>query len=533
MIERAIDSVDSFSGSCFSGKSDENVSREGRLSFLSKDESVFKMILRLSSNLVSDAEIIKRDMRGSLFALYGDKGAGGLVRAAVTSNINQCLNPSVYIMHRIVERIRSLFARRIIEELEDEQEAERKPAKARGRRKGKRAKKEEEARNDSVGDSRVDLNVPLNQSSVKSDTDIDDGKETENKSESVVREEAMRKRRRRKKKGSGKVIVIEEKGEKKRRRQKESEQLLKSETTLEENSPICSVQEGIGEAAVKNALCGRSVLTKDSWSSNFRKERRVRTVLDSYKAIEQQCVKRLGGGEKKIEGLGSAYFSQRSVFTNSFPLAAATSKISRQCYSADQATVLRALHSKLLRDLSARIQRIEGETRDLYRLAPFAIARLSDVLKKSIKSELIELKPFGSYVNGLLTPASDIDLLITGCNFNSEETAFSTLDILSHNLGLCSFVRKVELFHKASVPIIKVVVDLASPYLAHQLFPDSPLLNVDIILDRTDGNNQVCSALRSSSFIGNCIKSFPVFKDTYLFVKDLLSSRGLSSTHKG
>ena len=162
--------------------------------------------------------------------------------------------------------------------------------------------------------------------------------------------------------------------------------------------------------------------------------------------------------------------------------------------------------------------------------------RINCIVHKSFKTTEVNVRPYGSYSTGLLTPFSDLDLALWCDGFKSismEETK-QYLNTLENNLRLFSFVKETKKILTATIPVIKIVADASIEYNENpEKATESRLIKVDIIVGSCDENGETNSAFRSTEYVSTCIRFYPSFFDLALFFKFVLSSNHLANAFTG
>lgn len=85
-------------------------------------------------------------------------------------------------------------------------------------------------------------------------------------------------------------------------------------------------------------------------------------------------------------------------------------------------------------------------------------------MRKTFKNPGLQVKSYGSHETGLLTPFSDMDLLVQGCLAAEREQVVRMLETLDYNLSLCKFVISARPIFTATVPVLKVEADPSIEY---------------------------------------------------------------------
>lgn len=94
-----------------------------------------------------------------------------------------------------------------------------------------------------------------------------------------------------------------------------------------------------------------------------------------------------------------------------------------------------------------------------------------------------ELSPYGSFVSGIQTPFSDIDLSIKSNCLLDKEKSIEMLTLLAENLKICKFIKKCQPILTAAIPIIKIQADSNESFENFESTENSHLINLDIVLD--------------------------------------------------
>ena len=90
------------------------------------------------------------------------------------------------------------------------------------------------------------------------------------------------------------------------------------------------------------------------------------------------------------------------------------------------------------------LEKLDNFSKIMEKPRKICIDRLNQIVRKTFQSENIFLKDYGSYSTKLLTPYSDIDLSIQGCQFIDKENSLEILECLSGNLKLFEFVKEIK-----------------------------------------------------------------------------------------
>ena len=158
--------------------------------------------------------------------------------------------------------------------------------------------------------------------------------------------------------------------------------------------------------------------------------------------------------------------------------------------------------------------------------------RIADVVRRSFQGSVF-VKEYGSYATKLLTPFSDMDLSIQGCAMFTKEQVIEVLQMLCDNLQLCEFIRKATPIFTAAVPVVKIEADPSFGYENSICLSDPLIIEVDIVVDTSDGINPIGTALRTTEYIKYCIVTYPSFFKNMLLLKYMMSCHDLSNTYRG
>jgi DNA polymerase sigma len=160
------------------------------------------------------------------------------------------------------------------------------------------------------------------------------------------------------------------------------------------------------------------------------------------------------------------------------------------------------------------------------------IQRIGDVIERSFCGA-VQLKPYGSYQTGLLTPFSDVDLAISGADVYETGRANEILRLVRDNLGMCGFVTSQTLIENAAVPVLKFEADPSVAYYDQETFPHSIKVKVDLIVDIVDGINPINIAMRTTEYILNARTWYRSFFQNVLVLKYIANNHKLTNTYTG
>jgi hypothetical protein len=159
--------------------------------------------------------------------------------------------------------------------------------------------------------------------------------------------------------------------------------------------------------------------------------------------------------------------------------------------------------------------------------------RIHKIVQQTFNHPAIYVSEYGSFATNLLTPYSDLDLAIRGCFFDSREQCVDMLNIISENLQLFPFIKKVTAILTAAIPVLKIEADPSVLYEETQAVKEPIIVKVDIIVEQFEEFNASSTAMRTTEFIKNCNRYYKTFYQNVLMVKFALSCNGLSNTYKG
>lgn len=295
-------------------------------------------------------------------------------------------------------------------------------------------------------------------------------------------------------------------------------------------TPGGEAKEGPGEKAKDSSLSG-SALAKPGSDFGLQSAGPGKQLL----AKSQQFFSRreLGG-----DSLGSAQLRASSGLvggegegdSNALRLAVdrekeRVSKLTREAF----ATFVGGGVKKVVADLQSQAETLNEHRR-------IVLERINCIVHKSFKTTEVNVRPYGSFATGLLTPFSDLDLALWCEGFKSisaEETKQYLLT-LENNLRLFAFVKESKKILSASVPVIKLVADASEEFKdVPEKAAESRLIRVDIIVGSFDENGETNSAFRSTDYVCNCVSYYPSFFDLAVFFKFVLSSNHLANTFTG
>lgn len=206
------------------------------------------------------------------------------------------------------------------------------------------------------------------------------------------------------------------------------------------------------------------------------------------------------------------------------------SAIEESPFESAKMRVERVRNALISADLSALTQQLAALNQKVQQSRADVISKLTDIVKLSFKNPEISLIPYGSYETGLLTPFSDVDLAIQGCQTIDKSEAIRVLELLDYNLKLSDFVVKTTLILTSTVPLLKI--DCTGE--AKDTNGSNPtIIKVDIIVNLNEDGGIENSALRTTSYIHKSISTFRSFFTNVLVFKVILNYAGLSNSYTG
>lgn len=158
------------------------------------------------------------------------------------------------------------------------------------------------------------------------------------------------------------------------------------------------------------------------------------------------------------------------------------------------------------------------------------IQQIREVVQLSFNNPQITVEPYGSFETGLLTPFSDVDLAIQGCQHIDKADSIRVLELLEHNLKLSGFVSRTTLILTSSVPLLKIDCE-GELRGREQALP--AVIKVDIIVNVSEELNAETSAFRTTSYIRKSVAFFRTFPVNVLVLKVILNYAGLSNSYTG
>lgn len=151
---------------------------------------------------------------------------------------------------------------------------------------------------------------------------------------------------------------------------------------------------------------------------------------------------------------------------------------------------------------------------------------IENLLKNSFPGEFYEIREYGSFVTGLLTPFSDIDLCVVSLilvDRKDVNSFFSKFTPLLHQIPEILTVKHID---SASVPVIKITANFDQN-------GEKKTLQIDLTMDIREEHEDISTPFRTTEFICNCIQEFPSFLPVVLSIKYVLNLQNLSESYKG
>lgn len=115
------------------------------------------------------------------------------------------------------------------------------------------------------------------------------------------------------------------------------------------------------------------------------------------------------------------------------------------------------------------------------------------------QGNFIRIKPYGSFVTKILTPFSDIDMAIIGAESATREQALEILYKIYDLFRFFDNVVKINFISTANYPVIKMEIKL--PLRDNKIQENYFIQKIDIVVNRNDGINLICSSIRTTIFI--------------------------------
>lgn len=172
---------------------------------------------------------------------------------------------------------------------------------------------------------------------------------------------------------------------------------------------------------------------------------------------------------------------------------------------------------------------IELKTMASTLLPPRCLIRnaLQNLLDISFLGEDLKVREYGSFVTGLLTPFSDMDLcIVTPRKISTRNEANLFLARLQPLLAKIAEISYSKHIDTASVPVIKITAKF-------EHFSKTETLHIDLTAEISEENNEISTAFRTTTFICECIEKYPSFLPVVLCLKYVLNLAGLNDSYRG
>lgn len=157
------------------------------------------------------------------------------------------------------------------------------------------------------------------------------------------------------------------------------------------------------------------------------------------------------------------------------------------------------------------------------------ISQIGDIVSRSF-SQGIAIKPYGSFVSGLLTPFSDVDIAIVGGQIFEKEKANEMLRLVRDNIMLCNLMLNSTIIENTQVPVLKFE---SNPQIIQEDPSSSVIIKIDLIVDIDDGINDFNTAFRTTDYIQYCKSNCNTFLRNTLILKYIVNFHNLSNTYFG
>ena len=198
-----------------------------------------------------------------------------------------------------------------------------------------------------------------------------------------------------------------------------------------------------------------------------------------------------------------------------------------------QKKVSKVINGIIGEDISGIKEDLVAHASELEEARKLIIERLNDIVKRSFKNDRIFLKSYGSYETRILTPFSDMDLAISGCELIERSNAIQMLETIHHNLQLCPFVLKSQAILTAAVPVLKFEADASIAFEGFETSSTSVNIKVDVIVELCEEYNAPNTAIRTTEYINKCIDFYSSFYSNFLVLKYALNINDFSCSYKG
>lgn len=143
----------------------------------------------------------------------------------------------------------------------------------------------------------------------------------------------------------------------------------------------------------------------------------------------------------------------------------------------------------------------------------------------------LQFKPYGSFITELMTPYSDIDITLLGLDHLDKLQHIQILSTISDYLGKSAHVETCLLISTASIPILKLSIDIASFFCPR--LTQKQVQKVDLVVQQYNEDNQICSSIRTTLFIREVILKHQSFAASVTFLKFVFAAKNWNDSYKG
>lgn len=204
--------------------------------------------------------------------------------------------------------------------------------------------------------------------------------------------------------------------------------------------------------------------------------------------------------------------------------------------SVKSAVVLNKTLTRVAQKLGGDVRRLvtdlETFNRSLNQPRHIILDRMRDIVRRSFTGD-IQVKAYGSFETGMLTPFSDLDLAIAGADICENEKANEMLRLVRNNMMCYNFVIDSTLIENAAVPVLKFEADPSQEYEQFDRTGNSVNVKVDLIVDISDRINPFNTAFRTTDYIKVSRKYYNTFFENALVLKYTMNFNQLSNTYYG
>lgn len=183
-------------------------------------------------------------------------------------------------------------------------------------------------------------------------------------------------------------------------------------------------------------------------------------------------------------------------------------------------------------DINKVVNSLEDFSKSLEKSKQQILNQISDIVARSF-TQGISTKIYGSFVTGLLTPFSDLDVAIVGAQVFDNEKANEMLRLVRNNIMCYDFVINSTLLENAQVPVLKFDTCSGLNKYPHEQKGKPFTIKVDLIVDIDDGINEFNTAFRTTDYILYCKNNCSSFLKNTLTLKYFMNINHLSNTYFG